>query len=103
MITSLNDFKNAQYFINENEQNELNIETSILDEIVDMVGSEKDVEECAKEAFEELKDSFENNEASIEELESAEELAIASLIVKLVEKGMIGPNDADKLIGNIVE
>lgn len=102
MITSLDDFKNAQYFVNESEE-VLNIEPSIIDAIVSIVGSEEEVEECAKDAFEELKDSFEKGEASVEELESAEQLAIAALIIKLVEKGKIGPNDADKLIGDSID
>lgn len=103
MITSLDEYKNAQYFINEEEKLDLNIESNILDEIVELVGSEEEVEECAKEAFEDLKDAFEKDEASLEEMDSAEQLAMASLIVKLVEKGKIGPNEADRLIASTIE
>jgi hypothetical protein len=103
MITSLSEYMNAQYFINEEAELDLKIETNILEEIVELVGSEEEVEECAKEAFEDLKDAFERDEARVEELDSAEQLAIASLIVKLVEKGKIGPNDADRLIGSTID
>jgi hypothetical protein len=86
--------------INENAENEMDMDETILDELVDLVGSESDVEECAREAFEDLKKSFERNEVDVPDNKKGEHLAISALIVKLVEKGKLGPHDADSFISN---
>jgi len=84
--------------INENAEVEMDMDETILDDLVDLVGSEEDVEECAREAFEDLKKSFERNEVEIPEGKRGEHLAISALIVKLVEKGKLGPQEADSFI-----
>ena len=86
--------------INENAETEMDMDETILGDLVDLVGSEQDVEDCAREAFEDLKKSFERNEAEIPEGERGEHLAISALIVKLVEKGKLGPQEADSFIEN---
>jgi len=85
-------------FTNEAQESNSEVDTGILDSLIELVGSEKDVEECAKAAFKELKDSFEKNEVEIDGQEPAEKLAMASLIVKLVETGKLGPQEADSFI-----
>lgn len=84
--------------INENAESQMDMDETILDKLVDLVGSEEEVEECAKEAFEELKASFDRNEVEMKEGESGENLAISALILKLVEKGKLGPQDADSFL-----
>ena len=86
--------------INENAENKMEMDETILDALVDLVGSEEDVEECAREAFEDLQKAFERNEVDIKEGEKGANLAISALIVKLVEKGKIGPQDADSFIAS---
>lgn len=87
-------------FTNEAQESNSEVDTGILDSLIELVGSEKDVEECAKAAFKELKDSFEKNEVEIDGQEPAEKLAMASLIVKLVETGKLGPQEADSFIAD---
>lgn len=74
------------------------IDPSIIENLVDIVGSEEEVESAAKEAFEELKASFEKNEVEIKDGESPDSLAMAALVLKLVETGKLGPQEADKFI-----
>lgn len=94
---------NLEQFLNESSEDNLNVDIELLDDIVNMVGSEEEVEECAKEAYEELKAAFENDEATIDEIDSAELLAVTSLVVKLVEKGKIEPEQAEELLAKIVK
>ncbi len=90
---------NFDNFTNESDDAvDVDINTESLETLVDLVGSEEEVEECAKEAFEELQKAFEKNEVELDEGETAESLAMAALIVKLVEKGKIGPEEADSFI-----
>jgi hypothetical protein len=84
--------------IYENSDTPIDMDETILDKIVELVGSEEDVEESAKEAFEELNAAFERNEVEIKDGEKGENLAISSLILKLVEKGKLGPQDADQFL-----
>jgi len=93
---------NMNQFLNENSEDSLNIDIELLDDIVNAVGSEEEVEECAKEAYEELKSSFENDEASIDGIDSSEMLSVTSLIIKLVEKGKIEPEEAEGFLERIV-
>lgn len=86
--------------INENAEIEMDIDETILDTLVDLVGSERDVEECAREAFEDLKKSFERNEIKVPKKGRGDHLAMSALVVKLVEKGKIGPQEADSFIEN---
>lgn len=84
--------------LNENTEEQLEIETSILDELVEMVGSEKEVEKAAEKAYDDLAKAFEKGEVDISEEDVPENLAIASLVLKLVEMGSIDPRDADEFI-----
>jgi hypothetical protein len=84
--------------IYENAETPMDMDETILDKLVELVGSEEEVEECAKEAFEELSKSFERNEVEIKDGEKGENLAISALILKLVEKGKLGPQDADTFL-----
>ena len=68
---------------------------------IDLVGSEEDVEECAKESFEELQKAFERGEVEAKE-GPADKLALSALIVKLVEKGKLGPHEADSFIEDVL-
>jgi hypothetical protein len=87
---------------NPDEENALDLDTQMLDELVELVGSEEEVEAAAKEAHEDLVAAFERNEVEIDEDAVPEKLAIASLILKLVEQGKIGPEDADQFIADNV-
>lgn len=94
---------NMNQFLNESSEDSLNIDIELLDDIVNIVGSEEEVEECAKEAYEELKNAFENDEASIDGIDSSEMLSVTSLIIKLVEKGKVTPEEAEELLERIVK
>jgi len=94
--TSFSSFNAKQ--INESSDFDPNFDETILDAIVELVGSEDDVEECAREAFEDLEKAFERNEIETNDDDVAEKLVIAALIVKLVEKGKLGPDEADSFI-----
>lgn len=92
---SYNQFMN---YMNEEIETELQMDTTILDNLVELVGSEEDVEECAKEAYEELQKAYEENELEYEGEDTPEKLAVAALLVKLVEKGKIDPEAADEFL-----
>jgi hypothetical protein len=94
-IMSLREFK-----LNEMEELSLPIEIddSFLDELVELVGSEEEVESAAEEAYEDLSAAAESGEVEISEDEVPENLVIAALVVKLVEQGKLGPAEADDLI-----
>lgn len=83
--------------IYESAEEQIQIDDTIIDKLIDLVGSEEDVEECAKDAFEELQKAFERGEVEAKE-GPFDKLALSALIVKLVEKGKIGPHDADSFI-----
>lgn len=89
-----------EYRINEMEEPEMPFEMdeSLLDELVELVGSEEEVEEAAADAYEDLAEAAESGELEVSEEEMPEKLVIAALLVKLVEKGKLGPDDADGLI-----
>lgn len=102
LFTSFTEFNTYSKIYENEEEYTANVDESIIEKLVDMVGSEDDVEAAAKESFEELQKSFEKNEIEVEEAQSAENLAISALIVKLVEQGKIGPDEADDFIKNIM-
>jgi hypothetical protein len=89
-----------EYKLNEMEEMETSFELdeSLLEELVELVGSEEEVEEAAEEAHADLADAAENGELEMSEDDIPEKLVIAALLVKLVEKGKLGPDDADGLI-----
>jgi len=77
---------------------ELNFDEAALDKLVELVGSEEEVEAAAKESYEDLLKSFENNDIEMDEETVPEKLAFAALILKLVESGKLGPEEADQFI-----
>lgn len=96
-IMSLTEYS-ASTHMGSNPADELNIDESILDSLVELVGSEEEIEEAAEAAFMDLTAAFEKNEIEMEEDSVPENLALASLILKLVEMGKIGPEEADAFI-----
>lgn len=82
---------------------ELNIDEEIISELVDLVGSEEKVEAAAEMAYEELLSSFENNEMEIEEEDLPQNLALASLVIKLVELGDLDPEKADSFLQEVMQ
>lgn len=85
-------------YIGANPTNELNIDDTILDALVELVGSEEEVEAAAEASFNDLSAAFEKDELEMTEADMPEKLAIAALVVKLVEMGKIGPDEADLFI-----
>ncbi len=83
---------------NPNNSEELEFDESLIDSLVELVGSEEEVEAAAKEAHDDLVSAFEKNEVEIEEEDMPEKLAIAALILKLIEMGKIGPDEAEELM-----
>jgi hypothetical protein len=89
-----------EYRLNEMEESnmEFDLDESLLDELVELVGSEEDVEEAAEDAYSDLADAAERGDVEVSDEDIPEKLVIAALLVKLVEKGKLGPDDADGLI-----
>lgn len=77
---------------------DIELDEEVLDALVELVGSEEEVEAAAEESFNELVSSFEKGELEASEEMVPEKLAIAALLVKLVELGKIGPDDADSFL-----
>jgi hypothetical protein len=89
-----------EYRMNEMQESDMpfELDESLLDELVELVGSEEDIEEAAENAYADLASAAENGEVEIADEEIPEKLVIAALLVKLVETGKLGPEDADGLI-----
>ncbi len=89
-----------EYRLNEMEEQELDfdLDESLLDELIELVGSEEDVEAAAEEAHADLSSAAENGEVEVSDQDVPEKLVVAALLVKLVEQGKLGPEDADGLI-----
>lgn len=103
LITSLDDFKTSRLLENSNGEDLIEtIDQSVIEKLVDMVGEESDVEDAARESYEELEKSFERGDLEVEEMKSAETLAITSLVLKLVDHGKIDPLEADEFLENII-
>jgi len=98
IVTNYQDYSSGANPSDEGKKVAEMIDPSIIDNLVDIVGSEEDVEAAAKEAFEELKAAFDKNEVEIKEGNSPDSLAMAALVLKLVELGKLGPQEADKFI-----
>jgi hypothetical protein len=94
-ILSINDYRLYESI---DENVDMNIDTAVLDELVELVGSEEDVEEAAKAAFQDLTAAADADEVEMTEEDVPEKLAMAALLVKLVEMGKLDPADADRLI-----
>ena len=80
------------------DENEMKFDESLIDSLVELVGSEEEVEAAAQAAHDDLMSAFEKNEVEIGETDVPEKLAIASLILKLVEMGKLGPEEADDVM-----
>lgn len=93
----------ASYKMGAEPSEELNIGDDILDALVELVGSEEEVEAAAEASFNDLTDAFEKNELEMSEESVPEKLAIAALVVKLVEMGKLGPDEADSFIADHLE
>jgi hypothetical protein len=89
-----------EYRINEMEETDLefDLDESLLDELVELVGSEEEVESAAAEAYDDLSAAAERGEVEVSDEDVPEKVVIAALLVKLVETGKLGPEDADRLI-----
>ena len=89
-----------EYRINEMEETDLefDLDESLLDELVELVGSEEEVESAAAEAYDDLSAAAERGEVEVSDDDVPEKVVIAALLVKLVETGKLGPEDADRLI-----
>lgn len=86
-----------RFSVNEEAEN-LDLDDSILDSLVTLVGSEEDVEAAAEAAYDDLKSAFDAGEAQIAEGDVPEKLAVSALILKLVEAGKLGPDEADSFL-----
>ena len=91
-------FEEFDMGLNPSESQESNIDTKVIQDLVDLVGSEEDVETAAKEAFEELKMAFDDNNIELTGKDAPESLVISALVIKLVENGKLGPQEADSFI-----
>ena len=91
------------YHMGANPSDSLNLEDSVIDALVDLVGSEEDVERAAEESFNDLAESFEKNEVEMSEDMIPEKLALAALVLKLVELGSLGPEEADSFIEEYID
>ncbi|CAB4159512.1 hypothetical protein UFOVP699_248 [uncultured Caudovirales phage] len=78
------------------ERFEMNEE--LIEELIQIVGSEEDVEAAAEAAYNDLLDAFERDDVEMEEEDVPEKLAVAALIIKLAEKDLLSAEDADGLI-----
>jgi hypothetical protein len=105
-IMSINEFSSCEscdnnMYVGANpDDSELNIDDALLDELVELVGSEEEVEMAASAAHDDLMAAFEKNEVELSEDSVPEKLAISALIIKLVELGKLGPEEADQLIAD---
>jgi hypothetical protein len=93
----------ASYKMGAEPSEELNISDDILDALVELVGSEEEVEAAAEASFNDLTEAFEKNELEMSDESVPEKLAIAALVVKLVEMGKLGPDEADSFIADHLE
>lgn len=91
---------NKGYHMGANPTDELNIDEEIIGALVDLVGSEEEVEKAAEASFNDLAEAFEKNEIEVDEDTVPENLALAALVLKLVEMGSIGPEEADSFIAD---
>lgn len=74
------------------------VDVALLDELVELVGSEEEVEFAAEESYNELQEAVQNDGVELNDSDIPEKLVIAALLVKLVESGKLDPEDADGLL-----
>jgi hypothetical protein len=77
--------------------------TDLLDELIDLVGSEEEVEEAAELAYNDLVKKLDSNDFDMEEDEAPERLAVISLILKLIELNKLSPLDAEEILEKYLE
>ena len=83
------------------DASDLNIAEEILDSLVELVGSEEEVEEAAEAAYNDLKSAHDAKELEVYfDNENPSQLAMSALIVKLVNSGKLDPKDADSFMNN---
>jgi hypothetical protein len=80
------------------EAYEENFDPSLIEELIDLVGSEEEVEEAAELCYMELMDAFQNNEVELDDDTIPETLAFSALVIKLVELGKLDPQDAEDFL-----
>lgn len=80
------------------ELDNFDIPERVIDEIVEMVGSEEDVEAAAESAFNDLKSESDAGNLEVHDEAVPENLALSALIVKLVEMGKLSAEQADELL-----
>jgi hypothetical protein len=81
------------------ETYEETFDQDLISELVDLVGSEEDVEAAAEMCYTELMDAFQKNEVELEDDEVLPEtLAFSALVIKLVEMGKLSPEDAEDFL-----
>ena len=85
------------------ELDDLDINTELLDKLVELVGSEEEIEEAAQLAFEELSTAAKEGQVEMADGDIPEKLAIAALLVKLVELSKIGPEEAEEFIAEYLD
>ena len=101
-IMSLRQFSSKKINEDESAEEMIVVDTALLDELVELVGSEEEVEQAAIAAHAELEDAFNNEDLELSEEDIPENLAVASLVLKLVELGSLDPRDADELIAKYI-
>ena len=74
------------------------VDVALLDELIELVGSEEEVEFAAEESYNELQEAVQNDGVELNDSDIPEKLVIAALLVKLVESGKLDPEDADGLL-----
>jgi hypothetical protein len=90
--------KIRRLFESENGAFEDSFDESFIDDLVELVGSEEEIEAAAEACYEELIAAFEKNEVEVDDDVIPEKLAISALILKLVEAGKLDPNEADNFL-----
>lgn len=85
------------------EEADLDLDESIIGDLVELVGSEADVEAAAEAAYDDLSASFESGELEVNADDVPENLAISALVLKLVELGKLGPEEADSFIETAIK
>lgn len=108
IITSMMDFdqdpSSNRYYMGASEnpytEESMGLSMGALDALVELVGSEEEVEECCREAFEELQASHSRKEMEMEfeDSDTPSSLALASVIVKCVQRGKLSQEEADQFI-----
>lgn len=74
-------------------------EPDLIEELVELVGSEEEVEAAAELCYNELMDAFSKNEVELGDDEVLPEtLAFSALVIKLVELGKLDPEDAEDFL-----